>query len=258
MSTPPPDQSQQTKLQQFDEFFSIDHQFSINLQPIAAHQASSFDAFMASMPLPFKMASDMVSIDQAAIRSIQGLGGVAPQLTDFLNHQANKIDLLVGYILSQQDEPTMRYQGVRFGGGGVIFNSDQTFTVGQRLEMKIFLLDQNCAVYCIGELVEVMSVEKPNSAEQQDFAENSHLTESQRLTESQCLTENQLLTDSQGLADQNSVNSNANEQPVEHAYKVIFEQIREEDQENLVRHSLHQQSKQLQALAQKRREQSGK
>ncbi|WP_448554873.1 PilZ domain-containing protein [Thalassotalea montiporae] len=216
----PPDL--QTKLQQFDEFFSIEHQFSINLQPIAAYQASSFDAFMAGMPLPFKMASDMVSIDQAAIRSIQGLGGVATQLTDFLNHQAHKIDLLVGYILSQQDEPAMRYQGIRFGGGGVIFNSEQTFAVGQRLEMKIFLLEENCAVYCIGELVEVMPADSIASVETDELAE-----------------------------------SQANDQPKQHAYKVIFEHIREEDQETLVRHSLHQQSKQLQALAQKRREQAG-
>ncbi|REL27722.1 PilZ domain-containing protein [Thalassotalea euphylliae] len=206
----PPDL--QTKLQQFDEFFSIEHQFNINLTPIAAHQASSFDAFMAGMPLPFKMASDMVSIDQAAIRSIQGLGAVASQLSDFLNHQAHKIDLLVGYILSQQDEPAMRYQGIRFGGGGVIFTSAQTLAVGQRLEMKIFLLEENCAVYCIGELVEVMPLEN-------DVAE--HTT-----------------------------------QQAEQAYKVVFEHIREEDQETLVRHSLHQQSKQLQALAQKRREQN--
>ena len=129
-----------TKLQQFDEFFSIEHRFNINLTPIEAHQATSFDAFMAGMPLPFKMASDMVSIDQAAIRSIQGLGAVASQLSDFLNHQAHKIDLLVGYILSQQDEPAMRYQGIRFGGGGVIFTSDQIFSVWPAPRNENFLV----------------------------------------------------------------------------------------------------------------------
>ena len=37
-------------------------------------------------------------------------------------------------------------------------------------------------------------------------------------------------------------------------HKVIFHHIREEDQEALVRNSLHQQSKQLQILAQQRSE----
>ncbi|NMP31034.1 PilZ domain-containing protein [Thalassotalea sp. M1531] len=190
----------QTKLQQFDEFFSIEHNFNINLRTIADQEITSHDSFLASMPLPFKMASDIVTLDQAALRPIQSLSGVASQLTDFLNHQAHKIDLLVGYILSQQDEETMRYQGNRFGGGGVVFSSDKTFTIGQRLEMKIFLLEENCAVFCIGELVECQDV---------DTGFN---------------------------------------------YKVVFEHIREEDQETLVRHSLHQQSRQLQALAQKRRD----
>lgn len=191
----------QTKLQQFDEFFSIDHEFNVNITAIKQDEIASYDQFLNSMPLPFKMASDMVNIDQSAIRSIQGLSSVATQLADFLNHQSHKIDLLVGYILSQQDDEDKRFQGLHFGGGGVIFNSDQSFELLQRLEMKIFLLEENCAVYCIGQVVESIKTETGFN------------------------------------------------------HKVIFEFIREEDQETLVRHSLHQQSKQLQALAQKRREQ---
>lgn len=190
----------QTKLQQFDEFFSIEHGFNINLRPLSNKEVSSYEQFLAHMPLPFKMASEVTNIDQSALRAIQGLGGVASQLTDFLNLQAHKIDLLVGYILSQQDEEAMRYSGIRFGGGGVIFQSNDSFESVQRLEMKVFLIEENCAIYCIGELVE--SIETESGFE----------------------------------------------------HKVIFEHIREEDQEALVRHSLHQQSKQLQALAQKRRE----
>lgn len=190
----------QTKLQQFDEFFSIAHEFNVNLRPLSLNEVPTYDTFIAAMPIPFKMASDMVTIEQSAIRSIQGLGSVATQLTEFLNHQSHKIDLLVGYILSQQDDESMRYQGVKFGGGGVIFTSEQSFEIPQRVEMKIFLLQENCAVFCIGEIVESCAV-------------------------------------GSGFE-----------------HKVIFEFIREEDQETLVRHSLHQQSKQLQALAQKRRE----
>ncbi|WP_448210914.1 PilZ domain-containing protein [Colwellia sp. MEBiC06753] len=196
---------QQSKLQQFEEFFSIEHQFNINLTAIDASKNVSHEQFLASMPLPFKMASEIKTLDQAALRPIQSLSGVAAQLTDFLNHQAHKIDLLVGYILSQQDDETMRYQGVKFGGGGVIFTSDKTFELGQRFEMKIFLLEENCAVFCIGELVESDALETGGFH-----------------------------------------------------HKVIFEHIREQDQETLVRHSLHQQSRQLQSLAQKRREQQEK
>ncbi|MFD2166065.1 PilZ domain-containing protein [Thalassotalea euphylliae] len=190
----------QSKLQQFDEFFSIEHQFNINIRPLEKHEAVSYDHFVANMPLPFKMAAEVMTVDQGALRSIQSLSGVASQLVDYLNHQSHKLDMLVGYILSQQDEPTNRFLGVRFGGGGVIFFSEQPFELQSLLEMKVFLLEENCAIYTAGEVVETTEVEGG------------------------------------------------------YHHKVVFKYIREEDQEVLVRHSLHQQSKQLQALAQKRRE----
>ena len=187
------------KLMQFDEFFSIKHKFNVNIERLAPDHNIDYQGFVDSIPLPFKIAGDMLSIDQAALRPLQGLSNSAGQLVEYLQHQASKIDMLVGYILSQQDQPENRFVGVQFGGGGVIFNSQQTFSLCEQLILKIFLLEDNCAVYCLGEIVEI--------TEQANDGFN---------------------------------------------YKVIFEQIREADREQLVRTSLHQQSKQLQALSKQR------
>lgn len=186
------------KLIKYNEFFSIEHEFSINILPLEDHCVVSYEQFLANMPTPFKMASDMTTIDQAALRPLQSLSGVAAQLVDYLNHQSKKIDLLIGYILSQQDEEKHRYQGLRFGGGGLLFTASTAFNLNQILEMKVFLLNENHAVYCYGEVIEI-----------------EH--------------------------DDNAFH-----------HKVIFHFIREEDREILVRTSLHEQSKQLQALAQQR------
>jgi len=190
------------KLAKYHEFFAIEHDFSINILPLTEPKSISFSQFLTNMPTPFKMASDMSSIDQAALRPLQALSGVASQLVEFLNYQSTKIDLLIGYILSQQDDEKHRYQGIKFGGGGLLFIAEEPFALAQLLEMKIFLLTENCGVFCYGEVIEV---------EQQ---QNNYL------------------------------------------HKVIFHFIREEDREVLVRTSLHEQSKQLQALAQKRNQDS--
>ncbi len=147
------------KLAKYHEFFSIANEFSINIFPLDATKVISFEQFMAGMPAPFKMASEITTIDQAALRPLQGLSGVASQLVDFLNHQSEKINLLMGYILSQQDQEQHRYQGIEFGGGGVLFTAKNTFEVGQLIEMKIFLLAQSCAVYCYGEVIEVTKLD---------------------------------------------------------------------------------------------------
>jgi hypothetical protein len=146
------------KLAQYHEFFAIEHQFSVNIMLIDITEAISFDQFTASIPMPFKLATDMSTIDQSALRSLQNLGNSASQLVNFLNQQSQKIDLLIGYILSQQDEVQQRYQGLEFGGGGIKFITKNEFNVGQLLEVKIFLLENNCAIYCYGEVIEVESI----------------------------------------------------------------------------------------------------
>lgn len=190
----------QTKLAQFDEFFSINYAFNINASVIELTQLPNYQQFIENMPAPFKIAAEVNTVDQSALRALQAVTGVASNLLDYLNHQAKKMDLLVGYILSQQNDVNTGFQAIKFGGGGIIFkaNASKSFNTGNFLELKLFFADENTALYCIGEIV------------------NSEI-----------------------------INS-------ENQYKVIFHHIREEDQEALVRHSLHQQSKQLQALAQQR------
>jgi len=149
------DETIEQKLAKYHEFFSIEHDFSINILPLELTKVTSYEAFLNDIPTPFKMASDMKSIDQSALRPLQALSGVASQLVEFLNHQSTKIDLLIGYILSQQDDEEHRYQGVKFGGGGLLFTAPKAFQIAQLLEMKVFLLNQNCAVFCYGEVIEV-------------------------------------------------------------------------------------------------------
>jgi hypothetical protein len=195
----------ENKSAKFDEFFSINYPFNVNATVIDTDTPQSYQTFMNTMPMPFKMASEIITLDQSALRPLQTIGSVAGQLVDYLHHQAKKIDLLVSYILSEQDDEKKRYQGTHFGGGGVIFSSNNNFAVGQFIELKIFLLDDNCAIYCCGEIISAS-------------IENDELT----------------------------------------SYKVIYHHIREEDREILVRCSLHQQSKQLQILAQLRNDESAK
>jgi len=199
------------KLIQYREFFSIEHDFTLNIIPLDNNNTGNFDNFLANMPTPFKLASESATIDQAALRPLQTLSGVSGQLVDFLNLQSKKIDLLVGYILSQQDEEQYRFQGIKFGGGGVKFSAKNIFPVGQMLEIKLFFIDSNCAIYCYGEVINVTPVA-------QDDLEGT--------------SQNQ------------------------YHHRVIFHFIREEDREALVRTSLHEQSKQLQKLAQHRNQTS--
>ncbi|MGJ8693395.1 MAG: PilZ domain-containing protein [Thalassotalea sp.] len=147
-------QAQQDKLSQFTEFFTIAHNFSVNIEKLPVASSYSQQTFEQMIPLPFQLASDNITIDQKALRPIQNLSAHAHQLVEYLHHQANKIDLLVNYILSQHDDEALRFQGVEFGGGGFSFLAEDEFEIREQLAAKIFMLDNNCAVYCHGEIID--------------------------------------------------------------------------------------------------------
>jgi len=169
MNKPVPSNNNQQKLKQYHEFFAIEYDFTLNIMPLNNNEVTTFEHFVNKMPMPFKLASDMLTIDQAALRPLQALSGVTSQLVEFLNHQSQKIDLLIGYILSQQDEEKHRYQGIKFGGGGVKFIAEKAFELGQKLEIKIFLLEDNCAVYCYGEVIEVTHESESSPQKDQSY-----------------------------------------------------------------------------------------
>lgn len=147
------------KLEQFNEFFTIEHEFSVSVTLLSKDKTYDYQSFINNMPTPFRMASDMSSLDQAALRPLQALSGVAGQLVDYLNHQAQKIDLLMGYILSQQIEEESHFQGISFGGGGITFSSENSFNIADYVELKVFIESDNCAVFCYGEIIEVNKLE---------------------------------------------------------------------------------------------------
>ncbi len=150
-------QEQQEKLEQFTEFFTIAYEYSVNVEKLS-HSIDPI-RFENSIPLPFKLASDNATIDQKALRPLKNLAGSAGQLVSYLQQQANKIDLLVQYILSQHDDDNSRVEGTHIGGGGLSFKSTDDFSLSDNLITKIFLAEHNCAVYCHGEVIEKESTD---------------------------------------------------------------------------------------------------
>lgn len=190
------------KLAEYNEYFSIEHEFTTNIELLNDDSHCRFDSFVEKIPTPFMLATQVSAIDRVALQPLQTIGGVANQLVQYLNLQSQKIDLLMNYIIIQEDEAVHRFQGSSFSGSGISFIAEEEFSVSAKVAMKLFLNIDNCNIYCHGEIIAVSKVDKG------------------------------------------------------YQHKVLFHHIRDDDRELLVRCSLHTQQKQLQALAQKRKEES--
>ncbi|MBU3022660.1 PilZ domain-containing protein [Aestuariibacter sp. A3R04] len=188
------------KQAQFDEFFMIGHDIPVNVNLVGqdAHVPPPKE-LESVMPYAFRIAGEMAAIEAQALRPLRNLGDQAAALTDYLNHQARKIDLMMSYILQQQDDEKYRFSSVKFGGGGVVVAAAHPIEMGSIAELKLFLTEEAAAVFCFGEVI---------ACQQQE--------------------------DSYHIA-------------------FIFRSIREQDQELLVRASLHLQTQQLRQRAQEKR-----
>jgi hypothetical protein len=148
------------KKERFGSYFLISHPTKVNVEPIENDEANvTLSEFEASMPYAFRIASELSEIESHALKPLRSLGDKLEDLVDYLQLQAKKIDLMMSYILIQQDEPALRKSAIKFGGGGVIIEEEQTKELGSFAKVKIFLEAEAAAIYCIAEVIEVEQVD---------------------------------------------------------------------------------------------------
>jgi hypothetical protein len=142
------------KHQQFDEFFMIKHNIPVNIRTMENDfVVPEVEDLQQLMPYEFQIASELSGIDTKALRPLRRLGEHAVELADFLNHQSRKIDLMMSLILQQHAKHEQTYQSLKFGGGGIVVESQNELIVGAAIELKLFLREEASAIFCFAEVI---------------------------------------------------------------------------------------------------------
>jgi hypothetical protein len=132
--------------EQYHDFFTVEQAVLANVKPLSCPLPTEAD-FLTMIPEPFRMASEQASLDRSALRALSQLGDMAEDLAVYLRAQAKKLDMLMRYLLIQQDDPMFRRNTHSFGGSAFNFYSEQPYPSGQTLEVKLFLNGTDGAVY---------------------------------------------------------------------------------------------------------------
>ena len=210
------DQSQLDQLrEQYHDYFAIEQAVLANIKPLSTPLPTE-DFFLTMIPEPFRMASEQATLDRSALKALSQLGDMAEDLAVYLRSQAKKLDMLMRYLLIQQDDPTYRRNTHSFGGSALNFLSEQPLAAGQTLEVKLFLNGTDGAVYFLTTVLDSVLQEQAHA-----------------------------ITD-----------ANEQPQPTaQYLIQSVVSRIRDEDREVLVRASLHEQSRQLKTKARLRQSQ---
>lgn len=139
----------------YQQFFSISHQFEVSVKALPKQSGIPSDhEFKINMPPSFKLASQMNHLEASALRPLRGLGENATELSEFLNLQSKKIDLMMSYILTLDEGRQARFCGGSFGGSHLTYLSNEVIEQETLVELKLYIEEGNCAIYAIGQVID--------------------------------------------------------------------------------------------------------
>ncbi len=138
-----------------EEYFSVHLGLTINVEPLSNGKSlPNFETFSAEIPPLFRIASECNTLEENAERLLVEFGKEdSKALVAYLSAQNSKINLLLSYVLSQQDNANYRYITETFGASKLSFYSPHDFTVRQNVIVKLFLDHPAAAIYCYAEVV---------------------------------------------------------------------------------------------------------
>jgi len=142
--------------EQYNDYFIVEQQINLNVKPFE-HSLPDEASFEAQIPAPFKMITELAALDQSALKSLNRIGEFAEELAVYLRAQARKIDMMMGYLLLQQDDAQHRQRSHSFGGSALCFFHAKPYAPGTLLEVKMFLDHGEGAVYCLVTVLESIS-----------------------------------------------------------------------------------------------------
>lgn len=143
------------------EYFTVHHALTINAEPLPSEfKLPAYDHFVAEIPAPFIVASEFSQLDQLSdAAKLELKNSDFKHVVQLLDTQNSKLNLLLTFMLSQQDDPQYRCVTVAFGASQLSYHSDKNIAVGTKLRIKLFLEHPAAAIYCYAT---VDSVEEQN------------------------------------------------------------------------------------------------
>ena len=132
-----------------NEYFLVPHALSINLEPVTpAEMPIDQSTFENEIPGPFKMASDLAQADVNILAPLKLNNENTQALWGYLQAQNQKINTLLSYVLTQQDDPKFHNTTLQFSAGRILTDLSGNWSIGDNARLKIFLPDEASAIYC--------------------------------------------------------------------------------------------------------------
>lgn len=143
------------------EFFTVHHKLTVNVEPLdTGFCLPNQTIFTSEIPAPFIVASEFSQVDSLAESAIIELkNSDFKHLIQLIDHQNSKLNLLLTFMLSQQDDEAFRSITTRFGASQFTYVSKTELELGRLARVKLFLDHPAAAIYCYAKVVDCQQSE---------------------------------------------------------------------------------------------------
>lgn len=144
------------------EFFTVHHKLTVNVEPLGqGFILPEQNQFISEIPAPFIVASEFSQLDSLTESAMNELkNSDFKHVIQLLDHQNGKLNLLLTFMLAQQDREEFRSYTTNFGASQFTYKPKKPVAVGTLARVKLFLDHPPAAIYCYAEVTECKEVEQ--------------------------------------------------------------------------------------------------
>ncbi|MEH0688013.1 PilZ domain-containing protein [Vibrio cholerae] len=138
------------------EYFTVNHALAINVEALeAGADFPCFDQFEREIPAPFLVASEFSHLDLLNDHARSELkNSDFKHVIELLDTQNSKFNLLLTFMLSQQDDQALRFHTNAFGASQLTYQAQTALALNSKLRLKLFLDSPAAAIYCYGHVTQ--------------------------------------------------------------------------------------------------------
>lgn len=138
------------------EYFTVHCGLNVNIEPLDDPSGvPSEEDFEAEIPAPFIVANEFSQLESLGdYARLELKNSEFRHVIQLLETQNAKLNLLLTFMLAQQDDARYRYQTVSFGASQLAYLSESPLEPGQAARIKLFLEHPSAAVFCYAQVAE--------------------------------------------------------------------------------------------------------
>ncbi|MGL5336363.1 MAG: PilZ domain-containing protein [Enterovibrio sp.] len=136
-----------------DDYFSVKADLRINIEPLASSKdLPTLEAFLDEIPAEFQIASQCSLLDFKVQNELAKLHNDHPTLSQLLQIQNEKINLLLGFLLNSATHADPNIRTDSFGASKLSVFSKMPFEINSYVKINLFLENPACAIYCYAQV----------------------------------------------------------------------------------------------------------